>query len=149
MDRFWAKVNKSRGECWEWTACKTGDGYGQFSLKGQAQLAHRVSWRLANGEIPDGMCVCHSCDTPSCVNPAHLFLGTQSDNMADMKKKGRHKGWDMTGEKGPNARLDNESIIRIRDYIKSGMSQSKIADIFGVSQTAICHINTGAAWSHI
>ena len=89
MDRFWDKVDKT-GECWIWTASKNKKGYGRFGFGSRAQLAHRVSWLLSNGEIPDGMLACHTCDNPPCVNPSHLWLGTQKDNVVDMSSKGRH-----------------------------------------------------------
>lgn len=89
-ERFWAKVDKS-GNCWTWTAFKNPKGYG---LMGHVQadgnqMAHRVSWVMANGEIPAGMLVLHRCDNPSCVRPDHLFLGTAQDNADDMMRKGR------------------------------------------------------------
>ena len=88
--RFWAKVIKRNpDECWPWTAARTG-GYGYFGLDGRLVYAHRLSWEWANGQrIPDGMWILHSCDNPPCVNPAHLSLGTQLDDVRDMDRKGR------------------------------------------------------------
>ena len=87
--RFWSKVEKT-STCWFWTGSVRGNGYGSFLLDGVYVSTHRYSWELANKRrIPKGLCVCHSCDVPGCVNPEHLFLGTHADNMLDRKRKGR------------------------------------------------------------
>lgn len=96
-DRFWEKVDKS-GDCWLWTAFVSPDGYGKF-WKNDIQrgyAANRMSWELTHGEIPDGVLVCHTCDTPLCVKPSHLFLGTPKDNALDCAKKLRQTSRKLT-----------------------------------------------------
>ena len=87
-ERFWLQVSKDEG-CWLWEGHCSSDGYGSFRVKGRETLTHRFSYLLHKGPIPKGMLVLHSCDRPACVNPAHLFVGTQKDNMQDMLAKGR------------------------------------------------------------
>lgn len=87
-EKFWSKVVKSEG-CWEWQGAKRSNGYGVIYKKGKSTQAHRFSWMITSGAIPEGMYVCHKCDNRPCVRPDHLFLGTHTDNMRDCGAKGR------------------------------------------------------------
>jgi len=139
-DRFWEKVDKrGPGDCWDWMGCKNSGGYGQIcnGKKNEGMVyAHRVSWEIHNGPIPEGQCVLHRYDNRSCVNPAHLFLGTNADNTHDMMKKDR-----------ANFKNTKNNVHRIRRLIKSGWPQKKIARLLGVDQTTISQINTGKTWA--
>ena len=97
--RFWGKVAKRDGEeCWEWQGSRKGGGYGSIGIKGGTVAAHRASWVLTNGAIPDNLWVLHKCDNPPCVRPDHLFLGTRLDNVRDMCAKGRNACRELTAE---------------------------------------------------
>lgn len=139
MKRFWDKVDKS-GDCWEWTACKNNAGYGNFKIGGRVVNASRFVLSLEGVEAPDGMCVCHHCDNPGCVNPDHLFVGTYSDNMYDMHSKRRH-------HKEPKALTkDQARVIRKVFQRTPGTGQSRLANYFGVSQTTISRVLRGKIW---
>ena len=141
-DRFWAKVDKS-GNCWNWAAGKRR-GYGRFVIKNKSKGAHRVSWEMANGKIPDGSLVCHSCDNPSCVNPDHLFLGTHATNNKDRDEKGRAVY--VRGDKHGNSKLNEIDIFLIRELEKP---HNCIADFFDISASAVSAIKTRRNWAHI
>lgn len=142
--RFWAKVDTS-GACWVWTAC-TARGYGRFAVKpGDMHSAHRLSWILANGPVPDGLFVLHRCDNRPCVNPDHLFLGTQAENMADKARKGRA----ARGTGHGCSKLSNANIHEIRSLGAAGVTQRKIASQFGVSQPMVGMILRREKWAHI
>lgn len=143
--RFWAKVAKSDG-CWLWTASRRGKGYGAISVDGKLRIAHRFSYEMHCGPIPDGMFVCHRCDVPACVNPDHLFLGTVRDNTADKMAKGRYRQVPLIGESNGRTKLTAEAVVAIRT---SGLSLRKAAVEFGVSPRQIWAIRRREIWRHI
>jgi hypothetical protein len=104
--RFWANVHQTDG-CWLWTAGTNKQGYGRLHIAGKATLAHRFSWTIANGVVPDRLCVLHHCDTPPCVRPDHLFLGTRQDNDTDKILKDRVP----RGERAGPARLTEQQVL--------------------------------------
>lgn len=149
--RFWAKVDK-RGpdECWEWVGANTGgkSRYGILRVNNRGFLAHRLSYSLKHGNIPDGLCVLHRCDNPSCVNPGHLFLGTYLENNRDKARKGRANP--PYGTREPNHKLTAADVIRIRKrYAAGDTRQRDIAAQYGVSQRLISLIVRREAWRHI
>ena len=143
MKRFWDKVNKTE-HCWEWTGGKNTQGYGIFGFQGKIMKAHRVSWILTNGEIPmgtgvHGTCVLHKCDNPGCINPKHLFLGSNKDNMIDMQNKGRKVI--QKNEHHPMCKLTDEQIKEIRiTYATGKYTQRSLGDCFGITQVHIGRI---------
>lgn len=146
-DGFWKYVSPGEtDECWEWQGPIVGGrGYGKFQSSGETLSAHRVSYELHHGPISDGMCVCHTCDNPSCVNPHHLFVGTPADNMADKVRKGRHR----RGEETRSAKLTRKDVIKIRSLASAGLSNSEIARRFPVSRRNIRFIVERKTWRHV
>ena len=148
-ERFWSKVNKTP-DCWLWTAARNVDGYGYFRVSGITRRAHRFSYELHFGKIPDGMQVLHKCDTPACVCPAHLFIGTNADNMHDKVVKGRWKGGFTPGSANPMAKLNEAAVEVIRGlYASCDHTQASLARQFGVSQKQISYIVNLKKWTHI
>jgi hypothetical protein len=125
--QFNAHVNTDAGAdaCWEWQG-KRRAGYGRLSLGGQSWYAHRLAWEFANGPIPDGMFVCHTCDSPLCVNPKHLWLGTPGENMHDKARKGRAR----TGSR----RLSDDDVRGIRLMRQAGALYRDIARAYGLTE---------------
>ena len=143
--RFWEKVDRS-GECWEWTAYRQPFGHGLLGRGGRGNgmaLAHRVSWELHYGSVPEGMNVCHRCDNPACVRPEHLFLGSQADNLADMRQKGRAKGAPR-GHEHPKSKLTEEQA---RLVLRSHETNKDLAARFGVAPNSIRYIRIGRNWA--
>lgn len=150
-DRFLSKIDKTLGlgigDCWDWTGCLFDDGYGAFVPEhGKTVRAHRYSYELFVGTIPDGMVLLHCCDRPKCVNFKHLSVGTNSDNMQDMIKKLRG----MHGEKCHRAKLTETDVRRIRQMVKEGlMSQVAIAKMFNITPTHVSYIASNKTWKHL
>lgn len=139
-ERFWERINKTES-CWLWTGY-TGSRYGRLFDHGKTIPAHRLSYEIHKGPIPDGMYVCHSCDVTICVNPEHLFLGTQSENMRDMVKKGRHAY--QKGGINNMAKLTPELVAAIRS--EEPCPSHKLADKYGVSSSTIRRVKRGDTW---
>jgi hypothetical protein len=127
LDRFMKKTEK-QGDCLIWKAQISPNGYGYFHLNKKNTLAHRTSYFIFKGDIPKGMCVCHKCDVPSCVNPDHLFLGTHKDNSIDMSLKGRN---------GAKPKISKDEMDQVFKLYQNGEKQREIAKKYNVSQKSI------------
>lgn len=159
-DRFSEKVNKN-GEfcerlgsnCWEWMGAKDKKGYGRFNAEVNGRnlsLAHHFSWILVNGDIPIGFQILYHCDNPSCVNPSHLFLGTNSDNVIDKMAKGRWGGGISKGEQNGWSKLTEEEVIGIREEFAQGnISKSELGRKFKVSKVQISNIVNNKQWKYL
>lgn len=141
-DLFWTHVEFGDG-CWEWTGSRDASGYGRTgkATYGQSK-AHRVSWEIANGEIPDGVHVCHSCDNPPCVRPDHLFLSDHAGNMAD--KAAKDRAFRFARNDNPSAKLTEEEALVVVDLCSRGVRQKDIGSQFGITQAAVSYIWTRA-----
>lgn len=144
--RFWEKVvRRGPDDCWEWAASRHTKGYGQI-LDGTLRKAHRVSWELANGPVPDGMFVCHTCDNPPCVNPAHLWLGTNAENIRDAFAKGRI---DRRGQANGRRKLTVTQVQSIRERRATGERVMDLAREYGVNISTVVRITAGRSWTNL
>ena len=147
-DRFFKFVKKTES-CWEWIGAKNERGYGVFTKNRTNIKAHRFSWELVYGKINGGMFICHSCDNPSCVNPNHLFIGNQKDNMADCKSKGRMRIPHHKGTKNGRAVLNESDVVEILALRKSGATYNYIAKKYSVHVNTVAKIVTRKTWKDI
>lgn len=144
-ERFHAKYEVKNSGCWEWTESFDGNGRGGMTIEGTRKLAHILSYSLHKGEVPKGLCVCHKCDNPLCVNPNHLFLGTQIDNLKDMREKGRH----VFGTRNGTSKLNDLSVIIAREARLKGYYISNIARYFKVNESVMSKAIRGITWGHV
>jgi hypothetical protein len=141
-NRFWCKVDiQGNSDCWNWTAYRSVAGYGRFRVDGESHNASRISYIMAYGDIPaDKSFVCHTCDNRACVNPAHLFAGTNNDNMQDKVKKGRLvTAWQ---------KLTTEDVVNIRTLALTPMTYRQIASRYGVESDHVSKIVRGMWWRY-
>lgn len=157
-ESFWANVDKkSPEECWLWKkGLDSRKRYGHLTYQTKFWEAHRLAWTLTFGDIPTDMHVLHRCDVPQCCNPAHLFLGTHADNMADMKAKGRQRPttWDgprnfAKGSAHHNAKLTEQQVLDMRRLFAEGTSMRALARQFQVDRSVVKVIVTRQGWTHI
>lgn len=136
--RFFCRVKKT-DDCWQWTASHGSHGYGQLSINGRPEPTHRISYEMHVGPIPKGLCVCHTCDNRSCVNPSHLFLGTYTDNLRDMVRKNRDG----------RRKLTDGQVAEIRAKLATGASFRQLAAEYGVVPENISLIGKRQTFVHI
>lgn len=145
-ERFWSKVDiRSDSECWPWNAAvrRKDEGYGAFWMNGRHHPSNRIAWTLTNGEIADGLVVCHKCDNPRCCNPSHLFLGTNAENDADRVSKGRQ----CRGSKQKNSVL-NEVLVLVLRAMSENIGTKKAAQTLGINY-ATARDACSRRWRHV
>lgn len=155
--RFFSKVRKT-STCWLWLGYRNHQGYGGFHDGGSVR-AHRWAYARFVAPIPDGLCVCHHCDNPSCVRPSHLFVGTHADNWEDAFAKGRvtrdilhvarHRRVWHRGESVVSSRLTVEKVGEIRRRVGAGESCSSLADHYGVNRSTVKRVVARTSWAHV
>lgn len=159
--RFWSYVDKNAGtDCWLWRGDRSKFGYGRFLFLGERTQAHRYAYELAHGPISEGLVLCHKCDVPECVNPEHMFVGTQKDNIQDCVRKGR---WPVgqahwcsrkpelvkRGERAGNSKLSEAQVTEIYRLCCSGSSYSEVAALLGINRATAVQIHKGKTWNHV
>mgnify|MGYP000128423906 CR=1 FL=1 len=145
-ERLFSKTIPTSTGCMQFVGKITKDGYGSLKVAGKSISTHRISYEIVYGSIPDGLYVCHRCDNRLCVNPFHLFAATHKDNMADMRSKGRS----LTGEKHPRVKLQPCQVLEIRErYAFGGVSQTKLAEEYGIGDTQVWRIVHNKKWKHL
>jgi hypothetical protein len=150
--RFCARIQKPKfnDDCWMWAGRLNSTGYGLMTISRVEVMAHRLSYALEYGPIPVGLCVLHRCDTPACVNPRHLFLGTHAENMADMFRKGRAGVDQRRGELHFGAKLTEHNVIGIRRLYASGRyTYGQLGQQFGVHLAVIERVVKRKTWKHV
>ena len=151
VQRFTSRITPAANGCHLWTGTRDRKGYGVISVGGTFYKAHRFAWAIAYSDPPPrDLLVCHTCDTPACVNPSHLFLGTPADNSADMVRKGRvNRSPSAVGEKNGAAKLTVEAVRQIRQLRLTGMTQEARALKFGISRGQIQNIDRRIHWRNV
>lgn len=157
LKRFmkYVSIPEDKSLCWKWNGKKDRKGYGQFyhykeDGKPYRPGAHRVAYMLLKSPIDHGKIVCHKCDVPDCVNPAHLFIGTYKDNVADMDSKGRRVAGGAKGEENKQHKVSAMQVLEIRRiYSEEKYSQEQIASFYGLRQTQVSRIIRGESWKHL
>jgi hypothetical protein len=147
--RFLKMLPEEINGCWEWLGGRDRKGYGKYTMYRKDLRAHRMSYQLFNGPVPDELCVLHTCDNPPCCNPNHLFLGTHLDNAKDRDLKGRWRSNPRIGSTSPFAKLKETSVYEIRRLERLGFSTRKLGRMFGVSSTTIQGIIKRETWKHV
>ncbi|GAB6170593.1 HNH endonuclease [Paradesulfitobacterium aromaticivorans] len=144
-ERFMSNVQKT-DSCWIWTGHKANGGYGIFHANHKSYIAHRFYYALHHGPIPEHIKACHKCDNPACVNPDHIFLGTQSENLRDAVMKGRRN---MLGEDNPFSKLTEDNVLSLRRLYANGITKAELARRFQLSKTHVGRIISREVWAHI